>query len=270
MVVNQVDGNKLDIDLDDQLWSLLSTKLKPSSHTSEIRFLLSALTFYLSTTSDNINTLTYGSSLTGTCYKTTKRTLFIANVLSPFLLQKFQTYVYNSGASFLKVYNLLHKIATVWSLTTFLKLISGNNPPFLSLLHKLLRIQAIPYTNSDFYQNSVNASIEFQNTQLLYNALLQLLNTHIIGSSLLKFLTKRQSGQTKHQKQTIQIRNCPQCNEIPTIPYKTSCCATIMCYYCLIKCIASKECSGCEAQKFQAIPIYNTTPQEKTKNLEIM
>lgn len=184
MIVNKIDGDKLDYDLYSHLWALYDDKIKPTSNREEFKLLLKTLAFHFSTKSNGIQTTTYGSALAGTSFQTAKLTLFAANILMPYLVQKLQTFLYNTENNLLPKIRIVETLISVWSLSTFIQLLSGSPKQYLSIFHKIFRIKISTFMQSQFYQNTITASMEFQNTQLLYNALLQLLSIQKLRKSI--------------------------------------------------------------------------------------
>lgn len=254
MIVNKIDGEKLDNDLYSHLWALYDDKIKPTSNREEFKLLIKTLAFHFSTKSNGIQTTTYGSALAGTSFQTAKLSLFAANILMPYLVQKLQTFLYNTENSLLPKIRIVETLMSVWSLSTFIQLLSGSPKQYLTIFHKIFRIKITTFMQSQFYQNTITASMEFQNTQLLYNALLQLLNNQVSQSKLIQKLLR---SSTKKGIKKQNAFNCPYCDEEPNIPYRTSCCNKILCYLCVIKTLEFKNCAGCNTANFSAAPLYH-------------
>ncbi|CUS25101.1 LAQU0S27e00122g1_1 [Lachancea quebecensis] len=258
MIVSKIDAKKLDSDLHSQLWNLYDTELKPTANREELRFLLKSLAFHFSSKSNGRQTTTYGSALTGTSFQAAKLTLFLADIAMPYLTEKVQSLLYKSDNKYLPVARTIEKLVSIWSISTFVQLLSGSEKSYLSIFHKLLRISTSNFTQSQFYQGTITASMEFQNSQLLYNALLQLLNTQVSQSKVIQRFLR---SSNKKPQRGINPNDCPYCNETPNIPFKTSCCKKILCYLCVVKTLEFNNCAGCNTTNFQASPLYLTDTQ---------
>ncbi|SCV03259.1 LANO_0G03070g1_1 [Lachancea nothofagi CBS 11611] len=251
MLINSFDSLSLDNELNNQLWSTYHRNILPQRNLQATKFILKALIFFASTKSDRSFSSTYGSSLTGVVFTTTKSIMFTTNVLLPFILDQLQSrpYIYN-----IKSFRLLTNLAQALSFTTFLQFLSGNSKVYITLIHKLFRITAMSTNNSASYRSSVNSSIEFQNSQLLYNAVLQLLGTQVVKSEFLHKLIRRKYSTSHHLSNSS---HCPTCNNLPTNPYLSNCCSKHFCYLCVLKCIERQNCSFCDSKINAAGPLYS-------------
>lgn len=210
---------------------------------------------------------TYGTRLNGLSYKSPLRgTLFLTTVLIKYLLAKSDKLLPSAHQQrFLKWLRLLTSLAEFFNFANFI--VTGN---YISILHRLLRLRMTPddvnvmITSGQFSQQSRLATMEVQNRQLLWNAVLELLNMAIL---LPNSRTIFHSWQEKSNKNSITntiasktgIRQCPLCNEPPNNPYILYCCQATYCYWCCCKVLEWKQCSNCKKKGLlQASPLYST------------
>ncbi|CEP64388.1 ubiquitin-protein ligase peroxin 2 LALA0_S11e02960g [Lachancea lanzarotensis] len=254
MIVTKFDSQNLDNELHNTLWSMVQ-KHSPIAHSLNFKkALFDTLIFYFSTsTQPGSHTSTYGSSLTGIDFETTKSRLFLANIIIPYLLREIHTKLLSYSTSSKSIATLLEALTEVWSFQTFLQFLATNKG-YLSLTHKILRIKPSLETVSSFYASSITSNINFQSTQLLYNAALQFLTNQLLRSTLLTRFLKRTS-QIPHKKQGAKAV-CPNCGNSPVIPYTSTCCSTPYCYICMLKAIKANECPNCYSQNIQGVPFY--------------
>lgn len=258
MRVTQLDAVSLENDIYQQIWDDVNKNFLPVKYYEEWELFIKSLVFLASTKKTPSGTITYGSSLTGNYYTSSRLALYIVQILIQYLSRKLSSAAINLQIlSIDKLYKFVNKCITIWDFTTLLQLISGKRRGYLSIWHKLLDIQSLQSSNSEFYRNTVYSGIEFLNRQLLWNTLLEVLNVDIIASLLVKASRKRPSRRIK-PKTTKQL--CTYCNEVPTNPYLTTCCNSIYCYVCVLTSLERNTCYGCDTQeKFTATPLYRLT-----------
>ncbi|SCU96873.1 LADA_0H03202g1_1 [Lachancea dasiensis] len=256
MPVSQFDSVALDNDLTNQIWTKFQKTILPRKHIGEIKLLLNTLIFLMTTKKiDQDRIATYGSSLTGTIFSTTKLRLFQTNVILPFLLPKLASKLLNHNTNFrVQILNKWTNIFNLLSLITFIQFIALESRPYLTFLHRIYGIKAILSNIPEGYTNSVSSSIEFQNTQLLYTSLLQLLANNVLRSSLLANILRRQK--TKFTETTTDS-NCPMCNTSPVVPYKSTCCERNYCYICIVKSMKYKVCQSCRSTSISGYSTYD-------------
>ncbi|SCU95919.1 LAFA_0G03180g1_1 [Lachancea sp. 'fantastica'] len=254
MLVAKLDSQNLNNELHGTLWSLIQ-KNSPVTASLELkRLLFDSLIFYLSALTTKTNGVTtYGSSLTGVSFQTTKGRLFFANYLLPRIIQELQRRALSNSKTIILLATFLDALAALWSTQTLLQFLSTDKG-YLSLPHKLLRIKPSMDTPSSFYTSSVTSTINFQSTQLLYNAALQFLATQLLRSSILAKFLKKTPRLRKGQNSEHII--CPNCEHTPTTPYTTTCCSANYCYICILKTIKTKRCQRCNSTNIKGRPKY--------------
>ncbi|KAG0668291.1 hypothetical protein C6P45_004851 [Maudiozyma exigua] len=295
--VSQLDSNILDSELHNLLYRDLNNVFTTtidnedaSNNRNEINIqntdewhLLCDTLIYLFTAhkSTNTNLLnkssieTYGTNLNGLTYKSPlKISLYLSTVLSKYLLSKFDKNVLlllfsnsNSNLNSTRLNLVMHfsriiiSIAKLLNFTNFI--VTGN---FISLLNRLLNLKMVNNrkinSSNQFSQQNRLGSMDIQNRQLLWNAVLELLNVTILLPNS-RFLFN--SWQNKTFKRKIDNNNntydddmCPYCNEPVSNPYIISCCNKKYCYWCVCKILEWKHCSNCnKTGSLQAKPLYH-------------
>ncbi|KAL3230592.1 Peroxisomal biogenesis factor 2 [Nakaseomyces bracarensis] len=259
--VAQLDSVVLDQELDNIVWSRFQKQLQLSSHQEEWQFLVRSLVFLCGTrATGTVSTSTYGSRLSGVLYLCRRRTLFISSILLQYLQRKLSNLYFNSNnvsERSMKVYRWLSTLYGVLDLTTFLRfLLSDGNTKYLSLTNRLLGVVSSVdlLSPSSFYEDTVYAGLEYQNRQLLWNALLEVFNTTLLNSnSLIWDSTRKVKNNKAHM---VDERTCPECNGFPVNPYRSSCCSANYCYVCGMKALARKHCSQCGNKDLTMNQIY--------------
>ncbi|CAG60461.1 PEX2 [Nakaseomyces glabratus] len=244
--VAQLDSVVLDQEVDHLIWNIFQKDFKVSKYAEECQFLLRCLVFICGSKSvDGVNTTTYGSRLSGVYYLCRKRTLFVSNILIHYLYRKLSNLYFSSNnisERTLRLYRWISTLYGVLDLTTFLRfLLSDGNTKYLSLTNRLLGIvtSVDMLSPSSFYQDTVYAGLEYQNRQLLWNALLEVFNSTLMNSN--KYLWDTRKKRDKPANETT----CPECNGFPVNPYRSSCCRANYCYICGMKALAREHCTNC-------------------------
>lgn len=250
--VAQLDSQELSNELHNLMWNDFKNHLQPGKYKEELKLLLQTLIFYFGTkySKPSKTTTTYESALSGIEFKCKKRTLYLITILVNYLNSKVSHLVFNSTSKLaLRIYTFLSQIYINLDLLNsihFLLSTSSNTPTFLSPLHRLLGASSTTSMNSstDFYQNTLYAGIEFQNRQLLWNAILELFNITLFNNARW-FISTPKSNQNKQQLSKNRV-HCPQCNEFPVNPYQITCCDAIYCYVCAVTAMNKSYCPNCD------------------------
>ncbi|SMN17935.1 similar to Saccharomyces cerevisiae YJL210W PEX2 RING-finger peroxin and E3 ubiquitin ligase [Maudiozyma saulgeensis] len=208
---------------------------------------------------------TYGTRLNGLSYKSPMRgTLYLTAVLSKYLLAKSDKVLPSQNKRLVKLLRLLTSLAEVLNFANFI--VTGN---YISILNRILGLKmASKGANNimplgQFSEQSRLATMEVQNRQLLWNAVLELLNMTVLLPNSRTFFYTWQSKTEKHTTAIIgsqlDIRHCSLCNEPPSNPYILDCCQATYCYWCCCKVLEWRQCSNCkEKGLLQASPLYTT------------
>ncbi|CCF57364.1 hypothetical protein KAFR_0C03720 [Kazachstania africana CBS 2517] len=263
----QIDSNLLDNELYDILWSSVKENLDIANNKEEWELLLNTVIFLFVTKISNVGKVstTYGSRLSGISFTSNRRSLYVVSVLSKYLYKKISHYFYSASAenSNLKsrLYRWIETVSNTFDLLNFLNYISAmknSSKIYLTILHRVFDVKAMLNTSvPTFYENSINAGVEYQHRQLLWNAILELFNITLLSNNFLLMQARKTGGPT-----TNVIKNgksvCPLCNEFPTNPYKILCCGKIYCYVCAVKSLEWKHCASCgSTSKLKAIALYD-------------
>lgn len=258
--VAQLDSQELQNELHNLMWADYQFQMQPQKHKEEIKFLLDSLVFYFGATylTRSSATTTYTSHLSGVSFNCRKRTLFLVTILANYIHTKLSHCIFNSGKKWaLRLYTITsHFYAYLDLLNMAHFLMSGTTGSFtyLSPLHKFFRVASTTdtYDPKHFYQNTVYAGIEFQNRQLLWNAILELFNTTLFTNTTWLIAPPKKSHKKKADK-----NSCVHCGEFPTNPYKITCCQSVYCYVCVVTILQTSHCEQCDTKNnLKASPIY--------------
>lgn len=220
------------------------------------------------TTLKSSNIETYGTNLNGLIYKSPLRmALYLSTVLSKYLLLKLdkRLLLSNTGTTrfnlIMRYYRMMVSMAELLNFSNFI--VTGN---YTSLLNRILRLKIVDNYNSN---TNTNTSLQFsnqnrlmsmdvQNRQLLWNAVLELLNvTILLPNSRYLFNSWQTKKIDNTQKYSIDDTICPYCNEPVSNPYTINCCNKIYCYWCVCKILEWKHCSSCnKTGNLQAKSLY--------------
>lgn len=262
--VAQLDSSALDEEVHSLFWSDFAQNVNPQSNREEWQLLLETLVFYFGSKSLSTGpqTTTYGSQLSGVGYMCRRRTLFLITILSKYLKNRISHFLFTSkyAANLIELYKYpinLYSALDLLNLFHFLLSTSSTSLKYLSPLHRLLGASSSTDSLSpvNFYHNTVYAGIEYQNRQLLWNAILELFNVTLMNNT--RWLNKTPPTSTAPTVPSTKVVHCARCTEFPTNPYKFSCCRSIYCYTCAAKALDSVQCDRCHSTKnLQATPIY--------------
>ena len=148
------------------------------------------------------------------------------------------------------MYKRQYRGCDVSNFLRFLTADGADTRSFLSPLYRVFNVYSTrlvgdgPAGISDFYSNSVFAGLEFQNRQLLWNALLELFSkTLLTKRGLLPFARRPPRPRSGATFKTV----CPHCESFPTNPYQIACCRANYCYVCVVKALEWSMCDACGA-----------------------
>lgn len=160
---------------------------------------------------------TYGSALSGVAFRCRKRTLYVVTVLAGYVWRKITHFVFNGSRgggqmAWLKLYKWLNVAYHGCDVTNFVRFLAADGVGARSFLSPVYRVFNVYSTRlvrggsasgSDFYSGSVFAGLEYQNRQLLWNALLELFSkTLLTKRGLLPFAKRPQrAGRAPHPRQ---------------------------------------------------------------------
>lgn len=250
--VAQLDSVALDLELDRIVWSRFQKQFQVTEHVEEWQFLVRSLVFLCGTrATGTVSTSTYGSRLSGVLYLCRRRSLFVSSILLQYLQRTLSNLYFNSNnvsERAMKVYRWLATLYGVLDLTTLLRfLLSDGNTKYLSLNNRLLGIVSSvdSLSSSSFYEDTVYAGLEYQNRQLLWNAMLEVFKSTFLNSNALVWDNTRKIRNKQPTSGIVDERVCPECNGFPVNPYKISCCHANYCYICAMKTLARSNCSQC-------------------------
>lgn len=267
--VAQLDSTALDQEIHNVFWADFQSNINTLKNKEEYKLLLDTLVFFCGSKfiSRSKNTITYGSQLSGVSYRCRRSTLYLITIVSYYIEKKLSSLLFSSSPLetlnkqfFLKLYKWLTSIYSTWDLINFAQFllsINSNNHTFLSPLHRALGVSSTTDTLNpiNFYHNTVYAGIEFQNRQLLWNAILELFNATLLNNA--KWFNRRPQKLTQAIEQNIDKVICPYCSEFPTNPYEISCCKAIYCYVCVAKSLEWSQCCNCNTtSELSAKPLY--------------
>lgn len=244
------------------MWTDFESHLQPAKYKEELKLLVQTLVFYFGSTYSkrSASTATYASALSGVNFRCRKRTLYLVTILANYLHSKISHLVFNSTSKLaLRLYTFLAHIYINFDLLNsidFLLSASSNRSTFLSPLHRLLGVSSTADSEDpkDFYQNTVYAGIEFQNRQLLWNAILELFNMTLLNNARWFIIRPKSIQKKQFGKNSVY---CPQCGEFPVNPYQMACCDGIYCYVCAVTALEWSHCCQCdETKNLSAKPFY--------------
>lgn len=265
--VAQLDSTALDQELHNLFRSELSQVLNIRQNKEEWNLVLDTLVFFFGSkyTGKIGGTTTYGSKLSGVTYNCRKRTLFLISILSNYLNSLLSRILYasddnpriNQIATIYKYLNKFYSAFDLLNFATFLLSTGQNKVRYLSPLHRLLGAASTTETHNpvSFYHNTVYAGIEFQNRQLLWNAILEFFNATLLNNA--RWLNVKKRRPVKSLNAANSSTTCARCQEFPTNPYTISCCRANYCYVCVVKALDFNSCDRCdETKNLTATPIY--------------
>ncbi|CAI4061495.1 hypothetical protein N7582_001910 [Saccharomyces uvarum] len=268
--VAQLDAIALDSELYGQFWSEFNAAVNTDGHKEEWELVVNSLVFVCATRflSQHGSSYTYGSALSGVAFRCRKRTLYVVTVLAGYVWRKITHFVFNGSRgggqmAWLKLYKWLNVAYHGCDVTNFVRFLAADGVGARSFLSPVYRVFNVYSTRlvrggsasgSDFYSGSVFAGLEYQNRQLLWNALLELFSkTLLTKRGLLPFAKRPQRARSGTASQTV----CPHCERFPTNPYQIACCQANYCYVCVVKALEWSLCDACGASKaLTAAPVY--------------
>lgn len=264
--VAQLDSTALDQELHSLFRTELSQNLDIHKNEEEWHFILDTLLFLFGSRFNQKaqQTTTYGSQLSGVTYNCTRRTLYIVAILSNYLGSRVSKKVYSADGSvwsrFRRLYEYLSHIYSAVDLINFAYFLLStgqNDSKYLTPIHRVLGASASTETHNpvNFYHNTVYAGIEFQNRQLLWNAILEFFNATLLNNA--RWLNGRRQRPSTTGTSTQSPETCARCKELPTNPFQLQCCQANYCYVCVVRAIDSKYCDNCNSStNLRAEPIY--------------
>ena len=268
--VAQLDSIALDKELYGQFWSEFNAAFNTSEHKEEWELALNTVVFMCATRflPHYGSSCTYGSALSGVAFQCRKRTLYVVTVLAGYVWKKITHIVFNgphcgNQMMWLKLYKWVNLLYHGCDVTNFLRFLAAEGPnarAFLSPLYRAFNVHSTRLIRdgsaiaSEFYSNSVFAGLEYQNRQLLWNALLELFsNTLLTKRGLLTFVKKPPRSRSTTTYKTV----CPRCGGFPTNPYQIACCHANYCYVCVVKALEWSMCDACGSSgRLTASPVY--------------
>ncbi|QLG70201.1 hypothetical protein HG535_0A01390 [Zygotorulaspora mrakii] len=268
--VAQLDSAALDDEVRSIFWRDFQTNLPITRNKEEYQLLLESLVFLFSSKLlAGSFTNTYGSRLSGVSYTCKRRTLYLITTLSGYLESKLSHFVFSSSNRIVtnnsdklrKAFSYLTTVYSFFDVFLFAKFLSNLSSTYLSPLHRLL---GVSFSGSDssastFHDNTVYSQIEFQNRQLLWNAILELFNVTLLSNAkwFHRHYSSSSSTDQKHSVASSDDAHCPYCNQFPTNPYVISCCNSTFCYLCVVKVLEWSHCPRCDATaNIKASPLY--------------
>ncbi|CCD25941.2 ubiquitin-protein ligase peroxin 2 NDAI_0G01650 [Naumovozyma dairenensis CBS 421] len=283
--------------LDQELYTLLGSSILQSNllnwnsirnkNTEEIKLIIKSLIFICSTKYSVLEgvTRTYGSQLNGVSFKCRKSSLYLLTILSDYFNKKLSHYFFSSNPAsttlhnqdiLRKLYSRLSKIYDIAYLLNLCVFISSsgrtNKNLYLTPIFRLFKIGSITdpihLSSSSFYQDSIYGGLEYQNRQLLWNAILEVFNNTLLLSH--KFYYSRSYIMNNKRKKKVQAKKqqqtgdsglqCPKCENFPVNPYRMTCCQGIYCYVCVSYVLKRGYCLNCdETNDLSAQYIYHSS-----------
>ncbi|QHS74060.1 ubiquitin-protein ligase peroxin 2 [Saccharomyces paradoxus] len=268
--VAQLDSIALDKELYGQFWSEFNAAFDTNERKEEWELIVNSIVFMCATRflPQFGSSCTYGSALSGVAFQCRKRTLYVVTVLAGYLWKKITHAVFNGSHGgnqmvWLKLYKWLNLLYHGCDVTNFLRFLTADGAharAFLSPLYRVFNVHSTRLVRdgsasvSDFYSNSVFAGLEYQNRQLLWNALLELFSkTLLTKRGLLTFAKKQPRSRSGTFPKTV----CPHCGGFPTNPYQIACCHANYCYVCVVKALEWSVCDACGTSgRLTALPVY--------------
>ncbi|QLQ78791.1 hypothetical protein HG537_0B01390 [Torulaspora globosa] len=261
--VAQLDSTALDQELHSLFRNELSQNLEIDKNEEEWNLILDTLVFFFGSRFIGKQTRTYGSELSGVTYNCKRRTLYIVAILTNYLGSRISKKVYSEGSfwsRFTTLYHYLNQFYSAIDLINFASFLLSTSPSdskYLTPIHRLLGASSSTETHNpvSFYHNTVYAGIEFQNRQLLWNAILEFFNATLLNNA--RWLNGRRQRPTTTLPPTQSPETCARCKELPTNPFKIQCCQANYCYICVIRAMDSNYCDNCNSKtNLRAQPIY--------------
>lgn len=262
--VAQLDSSALDQEINSLFWTDFTRNFAPQKNKEQWQLLVETLVFYFGSKSgpDNIQTTTYGSQLSGVKYGCKKRTLFLITILSRYLNSSLShlLFSHNTSTWLLETYKYLCHLYSALDLLNFAHFLLGSRltgDKYLTPLHRLFKTPS--YTDTlnpiNFYHDTVYAGIEYQNRQLLWNAILELFNVTLLNNT--RWLNRQAASKHPATQKSRRGSSCPRCAEFPTNPYTISCCKANYCYLCVVKALELSQCNSCQSNRdLEATPLY--------------
>lgn len=260
--VAKLDSGSLDTEIHSVFWKDFQANVPIVKNKDEFQLLLETLVFFCGTRQVNSSlTQTYGSQLSGVQYKCSKKTLYLITILAKYLESKLSYLIFSSpnAASNKILYRLFQHATTLYStldLILFTKFLAGSST-FLSPLHRVLGVSSTTsaFNPPAFYNNTVYSQVEFQNRQLLWNAILEVFNMTLLSNA--KWLNKSYAKSSHQDLSPVNRTKCAYCSEFPTNPYEISCCNSVFCYLCAVKVLEWSKCPNCSSEHtLRATPLY--------------
>lgn len=251
--VAQLDSLDLDNELKDLFWKRFKKELDIQKNEEEWNFLLDSLIYIASSFSSASGTACSTYSLQLTCngfYNCKKRTLFIITVLKNYLKKKISHTLFSNRTDenhwIWQIYKISIKLYGVLDLFNLIRFMgSSEGTLYLSPLYRLLNIhiQSSNKTPAAFYENTIFSNIQFQNRQLLWNAILELFNMTLLNNS--KWLQRKFKPAQLKLKGPQNNKICTRCDMFPVNPYSFQCCQSVYCYVCAVKSLEISQCLNC-------------------------
>lgn len=270
--VVQLDSDALDSELYEIIWSSIKGFFSVTQYKEECKLLSDTLIFYFASKYMAVEgaTSTYGSRLSDMSFKCGRGTLYAIMIMQQYLNKKLSRYLYDSTSlnerrrtQLLKFYRIVSVVYRQFDFINFCYFIgSFNNSNFPTLWSRLLNIESVANKNdlkTSFYEMTVYSGIEYQNRQLLWNALLELFTAVITPRTMAILLSSTSESYKQNETKTTVVKfpTCYLCKEFPTNPYKMSCCGSLYCYVCAIKSLEWRKCRKCgKTSELKANKIY--------------
>ena len=224
---------------------------------------------------------TYGAQLSGVQFSASRRLLYVCAVLLRHAATLAQSWLAQGHGQLLRKLRAIFAAADLADFLCFLAAPQNGAAQYLGVAYRLLRVRAqlaLPSgaAGGGYTEQTRLASLDFENRQLLWNAMLELLNTVALPNSRRIYMAVRgtrasgasgasaiSAGANVPGANAIsasganEICVCALCAEQPCNPYKLRCCGALYCYACACKALEWRTCAVCaHTSDLSAVPLY--------------
>ncbi|GMM54355.1 ubiquitin-protein ligase peroxin 2 [Maudiozyma humilis] len=224
------------------------------------RFLWDSVLFAASTGASGSFSATYGARLSGVRFAAPRRVLYVCAVLAQYGAATVQNWLVRGHGRLLHLLRAIFAAADLADFLCFLSAPRGGAAQYLGAVYRLLRVRAQSAAGAagGYTEQTRLASIDFENRQLLWNALLELLNAVALPNSRRIYMAVRRGEQRRSSgAEKSAAGSCALCAAQACNPYKLRCCGAVYCYACACKALEWRACAACaRSSDLSAEPLY--------------
>ncbi|CCE62082.1 hypothetical protein TPHA_0B04120 [Tetrapisispora phaffii CBS 4417] len=244
------------LELRDSLDTWFKTQLGTDNREA---LLLADTLFFNATNQSHANGTTknlFLSLTTEGAYSSSKRLLFLMDVVGHYVIKRLHSTMLTVTGWPSQIWRQAVKFYGLADLLNFLFFLNGATS--ISPLYTLCKVH-ITLSNAqlrpEYYQNSMLASVQLHNRQLLWNSVLELFSILLLNPW---FNTRLRRAIKSSRTSPIENHgdNCMSCGLFPTNTHFTDCCSSLYCYACVLDTLDLQRCIVCHSNNFKALPYY--------------